>query len=153
MHPGRGVGPAVDPRSYRPPYGGAPVVVHNGRSSGAPTGVATEGVDVSSDETQAVVDHHMAALQAGDIDTVMEDYTDESVFIINLGGVFTGRDAIRPFFEASGQMPGFTQTAAHVAGDTFYVTWTADGIAFGTDTLVVRDGKIAVQTVSVVLAS
>jgi len=107
----------------------------------------------SSDDTEAVVEHHMAALQAGDIDTVMEDYTDESVFIINLGGVFTGKEAIRPFFEASGQMPGFTQTAAHAAGDTYYVTWTADGIAFGTDTLMVRDGKIAVQTVAVVLAS
>ena len=108
---------------------------------------------MSTDQTRAVVEHHMAALQSGDIDAVMEDYTDESVFIINLGGVFTGTDAIRPFFEASGQMPGFTQTAAHAAGDTYYVTWTADGIAFGTDTLVVRDGKIAVQTVAVVLAS
>jgi ketosteroid isomerase-like protein len=127
--------------------------MHNGRSNGVTTGVATEGVDVSSDETQTVVDHHMTALQAGDIDTVMEDYTDDAVFIINLGGVFTGKDAIRPFFEASGQMPGFTQTSTHTAGDTFYVTWTADGIAFGTDTLVIRDGKIAVQTVAVVLAS
>jgi ketosteroid isomerase-like protein len=110
-------------------------------------------VDVSSDETQAVVDHHMAALNTGDIDTLMEDYTDESVFIINLGGVFTGKEAIRPFFEASGQMPGFERTSVHVAGDTYYVTWTADGIAFGTDTLIVRDGKIAVQTVAIVLAS
>jgi len=107
----------------------------------------------SSDETEAVVERHMAALEAGDIDTVMEDYTDESVFIINLGGVFTGKEAIRPFFEAAGQPAGFTRTAAHAAGDTFYVTWTADGIAFGTDTLVVRDGKIAVQTVAIVLAS
>jgi len=66
----------------------------------------------SSAETEAVVEHHMAALQAGDIDTVMEDYTDESVFIINLGGVFTGKDAIRPFFEAAGQPAGFTRTSA-----------------------------------------
>jgi uncharacterized protein (TIGR02246 family) len=110
-------------------------------------------VHVSSQETQAVVDRHMAALQAGDTDAVMDDYTDDSVFIINLGGKFEGRDAIRPFFEASGVMPGFTQTAAHVAGDTYYVTWTADGIALGTDTLVIRDGKIAVQTVTVVLAT
>ena len=106
-----------------------------------------------SQETQDVVDRHMAALEAGDIDTVMEDYTEESVFIINLGGKFEGKEAIRPFFEASGAMPGFTRTAAHVAGDAYYVTWTADGIALGTDTLIVRDGKIAVQTVTVVLAS
>ena len=95
----------------------------------------------------------MAALQSGDIDKVMDDYTEESVFIINLGGVFKGKDAIRPFFEASGTMPGFAQTAAHAEGDTYYVTWTADGITLGTDTLIVRDGAIAVQTVTVVLAS
>jgi len=107
---------------------------------------------MSTDETRTVVDRHMAALQSGDIDRVMEDYTDESVFIINLGGVFTGRDAIRPFFEASAGMPGFAETSAFAEGDTYLVTWTADGIGFGSDTIVVRDGKIAVQTVVVVMA-
>ena len=108
---------------------------------------------MSADGTRTTVERHMAALQSGEIDRVMEDYTDDSVFIINLGGVFKGRDAIRPFFEASAGMPGFTQTAAYVEGDTYYVTWTADGIELGSDTLVVREGKIAVQTVTVVLAS
>jgi ketosteroid isomerase-like protein len=108
---------------------------------------------MSADETRTVVERHMAALQSGDIDRVMEDYTDESVFIINLGGVFTGRDAIRPFFEASAGMPGFVETASFTEGDTYLVTWTADGIGFGSDTIVVRDGTIAVQTVVVVLAS
>jgi ketosteroid isomerase-like protein len=108
---------------------------------------------MSADETRTVVERHMAALQSGDIDRVMEDYTDESVFIINLGGVFTGRDAIRPFFEASAGMPGFVETSSFTEGDTYLVTWTADGIGFGSDTIVVRDGKIAVQTVVVVLAS
>ena len=46
---------------------------------------------MTTDETRTVVEHHMAALRDGDIDRVMEDYTDESVFIINLGGVFRGR--------------------------------------------------------------
>ncbi|MEI7860387.1 MAG: nuclear transport factor 2 family protein [Acidimicrobiales bacterium] len=108
---------------------------------------------MSAEETRNVVDRHMAALQAGEIDRVMEDYTDDSVFIINLGGVFKGKDAIRPFFEASGTMPGFLETAAYTEGDTHFVTWTADGIELGSDTLVVRDGKIIVQTVVVVLAS
>jgi len=108
---------------------------------------------VSTDETRTVVEHHMTALHAGDIDTVMEDYTDDSVFIINMGGVFTGREAIRPFFEASAGMPGFTETASFAEGDAYYVTWSADGIQLGSDTIVVRDGKIAIQTVVVVLAS
>ena len=108
---------------------------------------------MSEDETRAVVERHMAALQSGDIDRVMEDYTEESVFIINLGGVFKGKEAIRPFFEASGSMPGFTETAAYAEGDAYFVTWTADGIELGSDTLVVRDGKIALQTAVVVIAS
>jgi len=108
---------------------------------------------VSTEETRTVVERHMAALASGDIDRVMEDYTDDSVFIINLGGVFQGREAIRPFFEASGGMPGFTETAAYADGDAYFVTWTADGIEFGSDTLLVRDGTIALQTVAVVLAS
>jgi len=107
---------------------------------------------MGADETRAVVEHHMAALQAGDIDRVMEDYTDESVFMINLGGVFVGPDAIRPFFEASAGMPGFAETASWTEGDAHFVTWTAEGIQQGADTIVVRDGKIAVQTVVVVLA-
>ena len=108
---------------------------------------------MSTEETRTVVERHMAALQSGDIDLVMEDYTDDSVFIINLGGVFKGRESIRPFFEASGSMPGFTETAAYADGDAYFVTWTADGIDLGSDTLIVRAGKIALQTVVVVLAS
>ena len=108
---------------------------------------------MTTDQTRAVVEQHMEALRSGDIDRVMEDYTDESVFIISLGGVFTGREAIRPFFEASAAMPGFVENAAFAEGDAYYVTWTADGIELGSDTIVVRDGKIALQTVVVVLAS
>lgn len=112
-----------------------------------------EGGPMTTDDTRAVVERHMAALRSGDIDRVMEDYTDESVFIINLGGIFTGKAAIRPFFETSANMPGFTETAAYAEGEAYFVTWTADGIELGCDTLIVRDGKIALQTVVVVLAS
>lgn len=108
---------------------------------------------MTTETTRTVVDRHMAALQGGDIDTVMQDYTDESVFIINLGGVFKGLDAIRPFFEASAGMAGFVETSVFVEGDAYYVTWTADGIEFGSDTIVVKDDKISLQTVVVILAA
>lgn len=108
---------------------------------------------MSTAETKAVVEHHMAALQAGDIDAVMEDYTDESIFLINMGGVFIGKEAIRPFFEAAGSPPGFTETSVQVEGEAYLVTWSADGLPFGSDTLIVRDGKIAVQTVVISLPS
>ena len=44
-------------------------------------------------------------------------------------------------------VPRLQSLGEHVDGDIAYVWWKADGIAFGTDTFVVRDGKIASQTV------
>jgi ketosteroid isomerase-like protein len=105
-----------------------------------------------TESTKTVLDHHGAALSARDIDALMEDYTDESMFISNLGGVVKGVDAIRSVFEAAGELGGFMETTMHIDGDVAFVTWMADGISFGTDTFVIRDGKIAVQTVAIALA-
>jgi hypothetical protein len=40
-------------------------------------------------------------------------------------------------------------TALHVHHDYLYVRWTADGVRLGTDTFVVSDGKIVLQTVTI----
>ena len=104
---------------------------------------------MSSDVTKSVLDHHMQALESGDLDDVMSDYTEDSVFISNLGGVITGLEAIRAVFGmAAGTMAGFELAAEHVEGEIGYVAWKSDGVPFGTDTFVVRDGKIAAQTVA-----
>ena len=101
-----------------------------------------------TDETKAVLDHHTAVLEAGDLDGIMEDYTEDSVFISNLGGVVKGLDGIRAVFAMSaGNMPGVEFGVEHVDGEIAFVTWKAEGIPLGTDTFVVRDGKIAAQTV------
>jgi ketosteroid isomerase-like protein len=107
---------------------------------------------VATDNTQAVIDHHSKALLAGDLDAVMDDYTEDSVFISNLGGVMKGLDAIRSAFAAAGAFPGFEETSAIVEGECAYNTWKMDGIAFASDTFIVREGKIAVQTVAMVFA-
>lgn len=99
-------------------------------------------------ETKAVLDHHTEALDAGDLDAVMSDYTEDSLFISNLGGVLKGLEAIRAVFAMTvGGMAGFEAGLEHVDGEIAFVTWKADGIALGTDTFVVRDGKVAAQTV------
>jgi hypothetical protein len=41
-----------------------------------------------------------------------------------------------------------TEDARAVEGEIAYITWHTDQIAFGTDTFVVRDGKIVAQTVA-----
>jgi uncharacterized protein (TIGR02246 family) len=105
--------------------------------------------------TQAVLDHHLASFGAGDVDETMEDYTDDSVLVVP-DATLTGRDAIRAAFTDfySGLFrPGtyeFTMDRVEVVGDIAYVLWhsTNEGadIRLGTDTFLIRDGKIAVQT-------
>jgi ketosteroid isomerase-like protein len=103
---------------------------------------------MSTEDTKAILDHHSATLDAGDVDGLMEDYTEDSVFINNLLGVVRGLDGIRGVFAATaGAMPGFELLGEHVDDDTAFIWWKAEGIAFGTDTFVVRDGKILTQTV------
>jgi ketosteroid isomerase-like protein len=101
---------------------------------------------MSAEITQAVLDHHLAALLVGDVDGLMEDYTDDSVFMSNLGGVVNGFDAIRSMFAAGADMSGWELVLAHVEGEAAFITWTVKGVVNGADTFVVRDGKIALQT-------
>jgi ketosteroid isomerase-like protein len=104
---------------------------------------------MSTEVTKSVLDHHMAALLADDLDEVMTDYTEDSVFITNLGGVIKGLEGIRGVFGASGAaMAGFEGAVEEVDDDVAFVVWKSDLMPFGTDTFVVRDGKIAVQTVA-----
>ena len=81
----------------------------------------------------------------------MKDYAEESVVVTNLGGVVRGLAAIREMFAvvAEGGSPaGLENSVEHVDGEVAYVTWSAEGIPFGTDSFVVRDGTIVVQTVA-----
>jgi len=109
-------------------------------------------------DTQAVLDHHLAAFGAGDADEIAKDYTDESV-LINQQGVVVGRDAIRDTLAgifAGPFAPGtydFTMDLTAVEGETAYIVWHARcatiDIVLGSDTFIVRDGKIAVQTFAI----
>lgn len=104
-----------------------------------------------------VADHHLAAFLAGDLEEVMKDYDDTSLFI-SPNGIARGSDEIRAVFtRLFGGIfaPGtyeFTLDMEHVEGDVAYSLWHADCAAvtvlLGTDTLVIRDGIIATQTVA-----
>lgn len=103
---------------------------------------------MSTEDTKAILDHHQAMLDSGDLDGLMEDYTEDSLFVTNLTGEARGLDAIRAVFAGiGGAMPGLELQGEVVDGDVAYIWWTADGFSFGTDTFVIRDGKIATQTV------
>ncbi len=105
--------------------------------------------------TEDVLNHHLQSFAAGDVDEAMKDYTDDSVFI-SPDGRLTGRDAIRAAFEDffSGLFrPGtyqFEMDAMEVEGGVAFIAWHSSNegaeVTLGTDTFLIRDGKIAVQT-------
>jgi ketosteroid isomerase-like protein len=104
--------------------------------------------------TQAVVNHHLQAFSAGDMNGVVSDYALDAVLIVP-NGVLRGVDGIRPLFQAliaEFAKPGanFDLQELVVEGDVAYIRWvaeTADNTYdLGTDTFIVRDGKILMQT-------
>jgi len=102
---------------------------------------------------QEVFAHHAQALGAGDLDAIVEDYSDDAVFITP-AGTLRGKDGVRQ---------GFTQLLADVPnadwtlptqiyeGDALFLEWTATSAATkvedGIDTFIFRDGQIRLQTV------
>ena len=104
--------------------------------------------------TQAILDHHLQAFGAGDLDEIMADYTSDSV-LLTPHGVLRGPEAIRELFVgmfAEFAKPGasFAMATTEVVDDMAYIVWsaeTADNVyELGTDTFVIRDGKIQQQT-------
>jgi ketosteroid isomerase-like protein len=100
--------------------------------------------------TEEVLDHHMAQLAAGDVAAIMQDYAQEAV-LINGPEPRAGIEAIEAFFASAVGKGGvvLTEDLRVIEGDYAYITWHSDSIPFGTDTFVVRDGKIVCQTVAV----
>ena len=104
--------------------------------------------------TQDIVDHHLKCFGEGDLDGILSDYTSTAVLFMP-DGPRKGTAAIRPVFAAllaEFGKPGTTFAITHVAvdGDHAYILWTADTVdnvyEMGTDTFVVRDGKIIAQS-------
>lgn len=102
----------------------------------------------------AAFDRHLAAFARHDIDAIMADYGEDSVFVAPQG-VFEGRRAIRSLFEvllAEFSAPEATLSLRQrqVVGPLVHVTWSAETpqncYAFATDTLVVVNGLIRWQT-------
>jgi ketosteroid isomerase-like protein len=106
----------------------------------------------------AVLDHHVQAFAAGDIEAMLSDYTGDSVFITPQG-ILNGPAEIRPLFEAMIEAmieefssPGATSTIQerHASGLVAYMVWSAEtphnSYRFATDTIYVVDGRILYQT-------
>jgi ketosteroid isomerase-like protein len=104
--------------------------------------------------TEAVLGHHLGCFGKGDLEGILSDYTADA-FICAQSGTVRGREAMAEFFSgmfAEFAKPGasFTMLQQTVEGDTAFITWSAEtadnSYEFGTDTFLIRDGKILAQT-------
>ena len=104
--------------------------------------------------TQDVLTHHLNCFGKGDLNGMMADYAAESKFFTP-DGLLRGSEAIRRFFvrlfeEFAKPGMSFEMVRQDVCGDTAYIVWkaeTADNhFEVGTDTFIVQDGKIVMQT-------
>jgi ketosteroid isomerase-like protein len=104
--------------------------------------------------TKDVLEHHLKCFGEGDLKGILSDYAPGAV-LFTPDGPLRRADAIRPLFQAmiaeSGK-PGatFSMKRQSVEGDYAYILWaaeTADNVyEMGTETFVVRDGKIVAQS-------
>jgi len=104
--------------------------------------------------TRDVLDHHLKCFGAGDLKGILSDYAPDAV-LFTADRLLRGAGALRPFFQAliaEFGKPGaaFRMQQYFVEGDYAYIVWnaeTADNVyELGTDTFIVRDGKIVAQS-------
>jgi len=108
-------------------------------------------------ETEKVFAHHLGAFAEG-LDSIMKDYSESSI-LITPDAEFSGSDAIKGFFKTflDNATPefwaAFTVQVKWVHENVAYLVWSAPPfLKSATDTLVIRDGRIAVQTFTAFVA-
>jgi ketosteroid isomerase-like protein len=118
---------------------------------------------VHTSQEQKVLDvfnRHLAAFTSGNLDEVVNDFTEQSV-VITPDGVFEGLDQIRGLYQGllaefgvinRGDSPGIHIDTLHVRHDTLFITWHAESknhiFRFATDTFVFNGGKVVRQSIS-----
>ena len=114
-----------------------------------------KGVDAAT--TKKVLGSFLAAFGAGKVDAIVAHYAPDAV-IVTPGAVVLGHKNIRPMFVglvAEFGQPGvkFKLLKQNVYGDIALIVWQAETgkniYDMGTDTYIIRGGKIVAQTVAV----
>lgn len=122
-------------------------------SSGPAPEVAARN-DQDARSTEEVIANHLERFGARDLDGILSDYASGAV-LFTPQGPLRGVESIRGLFEAmlaefGKPGAGFDLKQLHVAGEYGFILWTAqtaDNVyELGTDTFVVRGGKIHVQS-------
>lgn len=105
----------------------------------------------SNAEAQATLEHHLRAVGSGKLDEIMLDYADESVIHMQTAS-YHGLQEIRQFFmDFLPNMPPtfdahFRLKRQVVEREIVYIVWESPPeYLLGTDTYVIRGGKIIAQ--------
>lgn len=115
--------------------------------------------ELKNRSTLEVLEHHLKYCQGADLEETLKDYCEEST-LINPAGPHHGLTEIGAFFKESMAtcLPAETvyeTIQQEVDGEIALVVWKADSpfctIPFGTDTFIIRNGKIVQQTYSGIL--
>jgi uncharacterized protein (TIGR02246 family) len=109
--------------------------------------------------TEDVLDHHLEAFGAQDIENTMADYADDAV-LITQDETHRGREEITALFEQlftefSKPDVTFSLEERAVEDEYAYIVWQAEtpdnDYEFATDTFVIREGEIVAQTLAAVV--
>ena len=101
-----------------------------------------------------VLDHHLEAFENQDLEAVMEDYTEESTIVTNMG-TFRGLEEIEGLFsnlfdEFDDPDAEITMHEQLVEDEFGYIVWSAESpendYEFATDTFHIPEDTIAFQT-------
>lgn len=108
-----------------------------------------------SDRAQRLLDRHLTAFAAGDLDGIIRDYTPGAV-LITQDHAFRGADEIRGFFTgllAGPFAPGtydITMDSVTATDAALHIVWHArcasEDVPMATDTFVLHGDRIALQT-------
>jgi hypothetical protein len=110
---------------------------------------------MSTPSTEAVVRNHLDAfVTRKGVAALLADYDDDARLHTEVD-VYRGKKEIEGFFVAfigslpAGAIDRFSLRTLRTDGNLAYITWSAgEEIPLGTDTFVVRNGKIVSQTVA-----
>jgi ketosteroid isomerase-like protein len=104
--------------------------------------------------TREILDHHLKCAGEGNLQGILSDYAEDAV-LFTPDGPLKGIGEIERLFQAMFSefgKPGAAFDMKHLSvdGDHAYIVWTAETAdnvyEVGTDTFVVREGKIVAQS-------
>ena len=109
---------------------------------------------ILDNDSESIIRRHLRSFQDNDLDILLCDYTNESV-LVTQEATYVGVDNIKSFFiELVRNFPKgksrFELDKFEVNDDLVFIVWHGKTpnleVSFGTDTFVIKEGKIRQQT-------